>query len=177
MIALQKFERSDYERLISWIDDAESLMQFAGPHFTFPLTAEQLTESLRDKNRHAFRLLHLEKQEVIGHAEIYAGEQTAHLGRIIIGDKNLRGQGLGRLVVHELLKLVFLTLDKPRAELNVFDWNAPAIKCYAKAGFIFNPDKKFERSINSKSWIALNMFIEKEKFMNRLLSEETTKHV
>jgi hypothetical protein len=35
MIELQKFTKRDYKRLISWVDTAETLMQFAGPKFTF----------------------------------------------------------------------------------------------------------------------------------------------
>ncbi len=59
MIALQKFDKTGYERLIRWIDSEDTLMQFAGPAFTFPLTNEQLEKSLKDKNRFAFKVVDL----------------------------------------------------------------------------------------------------------------------
>ena len=58
----------------------------------------------------------------------------------------------------------FTNLDKNTAELNVFDWNTSAIKCYEKVGFEINPNIKFERKINDQIWIAINMTIDKNKW-------------
>lgn len=168
MIALQKFERNDFERLISWISDAESLMQFAGPGFHFPLTTEQLDQSLNDKHRQAFKVVNIANATVIGHAEIYLTEQSACLGRIIIGDESLRGKGVGQMIVHALLMHVFFELNRSKAELNVFDWNVAAIKCYEKVGFYINPLKKAERTVNGKTWTALNMVVEKDGFLKKI---------
>ena len=48
MIRLEKFEKDSYKDLISWVDNKEMLMQFAGPAFDFPLTNEQLDKSISD---------------------------------------------------------------------------------------------------------------------------------
>jgi RimJ/RimL family protein N-acetyltransferase len=160
MIGLQKFDHADYQQLISWISTEELLMQFAGPGFIFPLTIEQLNTSLSDKNRHAFKIVDTKKESVIGHAEVYVTEQTAYLGKIHI-HKDLRGMGIGQLIVRKLLDFAFTELGQSRVELNVFDWNVGAINCYQKVGFVFNPAKKTERTINGKVWTALNMVIQK----------------
>lgn len=173
MIALQNFERKDYERLIAWIENAESLMQFAGPAFTFPLTVEQLEKSLSDKNRHSFKVIDAACKAVIGHAEIYLSQQGAYLGRIIIGEKKFRGKGLGQQTVCELLKHAFFQLGQTKAALNVFDWNTAAINCYKKVGFVINPLKKAERVVNGKTWTVLNMVADKEKFLE-MFSFQTT---
>jgi RimJ/RimL family protein N-acetyltransferase len=173
MIALQNFERSDYAALISWIEDAESLMQFAGPAFTFPLTVEQLEQSHSDKNRHSFKVIDTAGEAVIGHAEIYLSQQSAYLGRIIIGDKKFRGKGLGQQLVYELLKHAFFQLNQTKAALNVFDWNTAAINCYKKVGFVFNPLKKAERVVNGKTWTVLNMVTDKEKFLETFSFQTT----
>jgi len=161
MLTLQKFTKSDYSRLISWVDTAETLMQFAGPKFTFPLTEEQLDESLSDQNRFPFKVIDTAIGVCIGHAEIYITEDSACLGRILIGDSQLRGKGLGQEIVSQLLNYCFNNLSKRKIELNVFDWNVNAIKCYEKVGFTINPDKKLEREINGKKWVALNMTLNK----------------
>jgi hypothetical protein len=99
MIRLEKFGRDNYGDLISWVDSEETLMQFAGPAFNFPLTPEQLDISLRDKNRIAFRIDSNETNLSLGHSEIYLSEDSAKIGRILIGDVTQRGKGLGQQIV------------------------------------------------------------------------------
>jgi RimJ/RimL family protein N-acetyltransferase len=164
MIILQKFTKRDYNGLISWIDSKETLMQFARPGFTFPLTSEQLDKSLSDKNRFAFTVIDTESGDCIGHSEIYLKEASASLGRILIGDEELRGKGLGKKIVIQLLDYSFNILNQSQVELNVFDWNISAIKCYEKVGFTINPEKKAERKINGETWVALNMTLDKQKW-------------
>lgn len=173
MIRLEKFERDFYADLISWVDTEEQLMQFAGPAFNFPLTREQLDKSLSDKNRFAFRVVNEKTNVSIGHSEIYLTEQSVYLGRILIGDTEQRGKGLGQQIVGLLLDFVFSNLNKTKVELNVFDWNIAAIKCYEKVGFIINADKKNERKIKNEIWTAINMTIDKSKWQELQAKKET----
>ncbi len=83
---LEKFNSIHSEKLISWIDTAESLMQFAGPSLSFPLTSEQLDQSLSDKNRFAFQALDSTSVAFVGYCKIFLTGNSALLGRIIIGD-------------------------------------------------------------------------------------------
>ncbi|WKS95663.1 GNAT family N-acetyltransferase [Riemerella columbina] len=165
MIEIQKFKEENIEKLISWIDNAEDLMQFAGPKFTFPLTKSQILESLEDKNRFAFTVKN--KDDIIGHAEIYFTKNSFALGRILIDNEN-RGKGYGKLLTEKLLDFGFQKTDMEFAELNVFDWNKPAIKSYEKAGFVINPNKSLKRTINGKSWTALNMRIYRKDYKKTL---------
>ncbi|MBL0135947.1 MAG: GNAT family N-acetyltransferase [Chitinophagaceae bacterium] len=164
MLRLETFDKDSYEELISWIGSEEELMQFAGPAFTFPLTKEQLETSVNDKNRFSFKVVNSITNVTIGHAEIYLTDHSAYLGRIIIGDKEQRGKGLGQQIVNLLLDFVFSTFDKTKVELNVFDWNVGAIKCYEKVGFVINPNKKIERQIKNEIWTAINMTIDKSRW-------------
>lgn len=165
MIRLEHFDKENYADLISWVTSEEELMQFAGPQFKFPLTPEQLDISLSDTNRYAFRIVTNETDVSIGHAEIYASADSAKIGRILIGDKKLRGKGLGKQIVHSLLDFTFSWLEKPKVELYVFDWNTSAIKCYEKVGFTINPDKKLERKVKEEVWVALHMTIDRAKWI------------
>ena len=161
MIRLEKFSSTHYANLISWVNNEEELMQFAGPAYSFPLTARQLDESLSDTNRYAFIVVDVDTNKNIGHCELYLKDISFHLGRILIGDKNQRGKGIGQQIVTALLEFGFKNFDKTTAELNVFDWNVAAIECYKKVGFSINPDKKIERKIHDKTWMAINMALEK----------------
>ena len=158
MISLLPFEETDYAQLIAWVPDEEMLMQFAGPHFTFPLTTEQLELSLSDTNRIAYKILHNADQIIIGHAEIVLEDaSTALLSRILIGEMAYRGKGLALPLVSQLLTLAFHQPGIEEISLNVFDWNIPAIKSYQRAGFRINKGKTLTRYVNNKTWTGLNM--------------------
>jgi RimJ/RimL family protein N-acetyltransferase len=156
MIRLEPFQRSPYRKLISWIENAELLMQFAGPMLHFPLTEAQLDESLADQKRLPYTVIENASDDMVGYGEIYRSRESAFLGRLFI-EEGHRGRGYGLQMVKRLIEISFLELDEPKAELNVFEWNVHAISCYKKAGFILNPYKKVIRQINGNSWAVLNM--------------------
>lgn len=160
MIRLEKFEKEMYQQLISWVESEEDLMLFAGPKFTFPLTKQQLESSLSDQKRFAFQVINQGNNLPIGHCEFSLTDQTVVLGRILIGDKFYRGKGLGKIIVTELLDFIKLKIDRQKIELNVFDFNIGAIKCYEKVGFKINHDKKTEVIFNGEIWNLLNMSME-----------------
>jgi len=167
MISLIPFDKTGFEQLILWAADEETLMQFAGPSFNFPLTASQLELSLADKKRLAYQVVHMPGQTIIGHAEIYLpGEATIVLNRILIGATAFRGRGIGLQVVKQLLQLAFNLPGIEEAILNVFDRNLPAIKCYEKAGFRISKDKTKTRQVNNQTWTALNMYLDKRTWEN-----------
>lgn len=165
-VRLEKFGKENYSELISWIDNEEALMQFAGPLLKFPLTMEQLDILLADKNRFAFRVVENQSNLSIGHAEIYLSKDSAKIGRIVIGVKEKRGLGFGKQLVALLLEFIFNNFKVSLVELNVFDWNIEAIKCYEKNGFTLIREKKLQREINNKVWTVLNMTINRVKYEN-----------
>jgi RimJ/RimL family protein N-acetyltransferase len=164
MIRLEKFNEKFYDNLIAWVDSEEFLMQFAGPAFTFPLSPEQLDKSLKDPNRYAFSVIDTNTNQIIGYCELYLKDNLFNLGRIVIGDKNQRGKGIGQQIVTCLLDFGFTNFDRTIAELNVFDWNISAIACYKRVGFTVNLYKKLEREMKGETWIAINMTLDKEKW-------------
>jgi RimJ/RimL family protein N-acetyltransferase len=165
MIRLEAFEKSDFDKLISWIDSEEMLMQFSGPAFTFPLNKEQLQTNLEDKKRGSYKVVDSATDAMVGYSEIYLLDRiSVLLARIIIGDSEFRGKGLGQKIVKMLLEISFDQLGFENAELNVFDWNISAIRCYEKAGFVINPDKMYTREIKGLTWTAINMVIDKNSW-------------
>jgi RimJ/RimL family protein N-acetyltransferase len=169
MIHLESFSGKDFGLLKTWAANQEELSQFAGTRFVYPLTDEQLLDYLNDPFVHAYKILDDESNNAIGHGEIYIAEdRIPKLCRIIIGDKSFRGKGLGIIIVNELLKLAFKITDSETAELNVYDWNTSAFKCYRNCGFIVNPQKQKTVFVNGKEWVSINMVISKKNFLSNL---------
>ncbi|MGQ9667827.1 MAG: GNAT family N-acetyltransferase [Anaerolineae bacterium] len=54
---------------------------------------------------------------------------------IAIGEKRFWNRGLGTKAVRTLLRFAFLELNLHRVELEVYDFNPRAMRCYEKAGF------------------------------------------
>ena len=167
MIRLEKFDKKSYSELINSIKNAKDLMQFGGPEFTFPLTEQQIDKTLSDENRIAFRVVNTVDVTTIGHCEIYFNQGSAKLGRILIMDQNQRGKGIGEKMVILLLEFILENRKERNIELNVFDFNIGAIKCYEKVGFVINPDKKLIREVDGESWTALNMVLNLEEWKNK----------
>lgn len=164
MTSLVNFQEEDAAKLISWIKNEEELMQFAGPQFQLPLTAKQITDSLKDKNRFAFKVVEVEIAKTIGYAELYLKENSFMLARILVDDVGLRGKGYGKVIVKQLLDFGFSNFDKTIAELNVFDWNVHAIRCYEKVGFKTDPHIRLERKVGDKIWVAIRMKLHKDDY-------------
>ena len=164
MIHLKKFDNHDYDNLISWIDSEEMLIRIAGRQMEFPVTKEQLDISQSDNKRNAFSIIDSETGKSIGHCELYLLENSAKIDRVIIGDRSMKGKGLCYQLMKLLLDHGFNVLRQPAIELNVFDWNTAAIRCYEKAGLKTNNDKTMEFETNGEKWIAFNMSIDKETY-------------
>lgn len=167
MVELKQFDNTDFDRLIQWIDSEESLIQFAGPIFKYPLTRKQLEVYIADKNRFAFKVIEINSGEIIGHSEIYdLGNNTSKLCRILLGNKNFRGKGFGQEIVKKLVEFTFKKLGSSQIELNVYDWNISAIKCYEKVGFLANPIKKEVDQLSNNKWTSINMTLKKLDWEN-----------
>lgn len=165
MVHLEKFEQADFEKFKSWIPNQHELFQFAGPIFTYPVTDEQLTIYSTDEKRSAFKVVLTQTGEAIGHCELNFENPLPRLSRILIGEKSLRGKGIGKLIVNEMLKELFLKRSFESADLNVFDWNTGAIKCYEQAGLVINKDIVYRYNNNGHITTVLNFGISKEKWL------------
>ena len=167
MITLSLFDQNDFKRFKSWIKSRDELFQFAGPIFTYPLTDEQLLTYINDPKRIAFKVSHSVTKEVIGHCVLNFENELPRLSRILVADINTRGKGLCKLIIHKMLEQLFIYRDFEAADLNVFDWNKSAIRCYEQVGFAINPAIVKCQMSNGEPWTALNMVILKEDWVRK----------
>lgn len=167
-IRMESFSEADFDTLISWISSEKELVQFAGPTFRFPLTKEQLSEHLEDSRRYAFKIIHTKANQPIGYCEAYhADEQNGRLCRVIIGDKNYRGKGYGTLLAKLLTAWTFDNLHVNSINLNVYDFNAAAIRSYENAGFKKMAVNEMTTQIENENWGSFKMAIEREVFYKK----------
>lgn len=168
MIELKPFTENDFETFKSWIHSEEELFQFAGPIFDFPLTDDQLRNYINMKDKKPFKVILRSTNETIGHCELNFENGNNRLSRILIGNREMRGKRIGEQVVRKMVILMFENKEINEVDLNTFQWNKPAIKCYEKVGFKINPDKSEKMIVNGNQWIKVNMTLKRKPAANIL---------
>jgi len=161
MLTFEPFTSDDFDRLISWIENEEDLIQFAGTYFSYPLTKSQLDEYIKSKDRQPLKIKLTESGEFIGHCELNYSERFPRLSRILIGQKEIRNKGVGLNIVRGMIEMIKQSSSQTNIiELIVFEWNVNAINCYKKAGFYIREDWEDIVIINNKKWRAVSMYLE-----------------
>ena len=175
MITLEKFEAEDIQRLINWVADADFLLQWSGSKFVFPLDEKQLTTNLemtRTDPPTQFMFKALLDGTTIGHIELMAVnyvEKSAVLARVLIGPKQYRGQGCGKMMIGLVLHFAFNELGLTKLDLGVFAFNKSAIQCYQQFGFkIYKtiPNREDEK------WTLLRMNLKKSAWIDMIKINE-----
>jgi len=176
MIKLNKFEESDIQRLISWIPDCKFLLQWAGPHYAYPLDEAQLLATL-DKTQGDSPSHYMYKANLgtttIGHIELLSADYatgTAILGRVLIGDEQYRGKGFGREMIQSAMKIAFAEIGFTLLNLGVFKFNSGAIKLYEGLGF--RPYRTIE-NMEDENWTLIRMNLSVDDWKK---TEATTQH-
>jgi RimJ/RimL family protein N-acetyltransferase len=174
-LQLVPFTRQDFAQLIFWSGDEDFLMQWGGPPFRFPLTEDQLKEYNKDASdvktaeRLNYKVVLAKTGQGIGHVsigKIDRENRTARIGRVLIGDVEQRGKGLGKELVEAALNICFDILDLNTVTLGVFDFNVPAQKTYVRAGF--SPQKVLEgvRTVKGVPWNIVEMSIDRATYLS-----------
>ncbi len=175
MIELKYFERSDFKQLIDWIETPEFLLQWGGPNFSFPLDDQQLEDYLNKSNTDnsttfVYSVIEKKTGKVIGHISLGNVDRinkSARVGKVLVGDKNVRGKGIGQQMMTEILKIAFDELDLHRVSLGVFDFNSSAIACYEKSGFVKEGLCRDARKIGDEYWNLWEMSILENEWFER----------
>jgi len=157
MIKLEPFTNKDFSRLINWIKSERELVQFAGPIFSYPLTESQLNEYLNKEELYPKKIIYIASGDIIGHCELNFINKIPRLSRILIGDENYRGKGLGKLLVELMIDEIQNIKSTNKVELRVFEWNKNALKLYEKNGFIIQPKSTFDFKYKNELWTNLYM--------------------
>ena len=165
-LSIRPFMREDFSTLIEWVPDVPSLVQWAGPCFGFPLDADQLetivAQSTGDRPRRRAWMATpaASPKETIGHFQIAYDRRcdTATLARVILAPQ-ARGRGLASSLVRLAVDEAFVDDTVFRLELNVYDFNTPAIRAYEKVGFVREGIRRQSAPVCGERWNTVIMSI------------------
>ncbi|MDP4146028.1 MAG: GNAT family protein [Bacillota bacterium] len=174
MYRLEKFQEEEIEQFISWIPDARFLLMSCGPIYKMASLKEQLLKDIEIagkeySDKKIFKVVDGEDNKVIGHIQLIRIDyelKTAVIGRVVIGNPELRGKGIGSEVLNKLLKISFEEMGLETIRLNVYDFNKRAMACYKKVGFIVEKIIENASEFQEEKWTNIAMIFPKERYEN-----------
>ena len=138
---LQEATTADIDELMDWFPEAEDINIWGGPDFRYPFTRSTFFEDI-----HWGRMASFSLRNSAGHlaafGQLYDREGRIHLARLIVS-RDMRGQGVGKRLIAELMAKGASLFDCDEYSLFVFQRNIAAFKCYESMGFVVSdyPDK------------------------------------
>lgn len=137
---LSNIEKDDMVTLYRWFSDSEFL-KYYDYYPPIPQTKDEVNKTFKDytekKESKVFGIKMVQNDSIIGIAgfdDIIFENSVATLF-IGIGNSSLRGKGYGKETMNLLLNYGFNNMKLHRIQLNVLEFNFPAIKLYEKSGF------------------------------------------
>ena len=154
---LRLFRHADIPPLLAWFQTPAELVQWGGPGRTFPLDEAQMLALLAETaGAHPAR-------------RIWAGDRHGALAAIasvldfrhgtalltMVGiAPDARGQGLAAPFIGQILKAVFEDPAIDRLELNVYTFNAAALRLYDALGFVREGIRRSLARVGEERWDA-----------------------
>jgi RimJ/RimL family protein N-acetyltransferase len=168
-VRLRAIEREDVPTFVRWFNDPE-VRQFLLLYQPMSTAQEERWfESLATRDDFIFAI------------EAHVGEQWIHIGNtglhqldwknrsatfgIALGEKACWGQGYGTDATRTMLDFAFRTLDLHRVELEVFEFNPRAMRCYEKVGFRRDGTRRQSHFYDGRYWDAYWMSILQQEFL------------
>ena len=146
-LMLLPMERHMASKVLEWLLD-EDVAQWAVFGDPRPLTVEEIEEQIvaarADPRIRMFAIVPLDSISPIGEAILQGIDwknRSAQYG-LIIGDRQMRGRGIGQEVTRIIVEYAFSDLGLHRIEALVLSGNVAAIHCLEKVGFTREGVKK-----------------------------------
>lgn len=128
---------NDIEKLREWRNDSQ-LSKYLKPmsHISPKMQKEWYMKYLADNSCIFFSVYDLTLKSIVGALAIYnMKENTAEIGKIVIGDSRARGKNIGYIALVMAMKIGNEFFDFQTYLLDCHEDNVPALKTYVKAGF------------------------------------------
>jgi len=142
-VMLREYRREDLEQMRKWVNDpgvTHFLSHVFLPAQTLPMTESFLERVLSGQSTNChFIIADRQTEAYVGQIDLLnlnTVDRCAELG-IVIGDPKRHNQGVGREAISLMLHFAFRRANLQRVELLVDADNAAAIRCYEKAGFVY----------------------------------------
>lgn len=151
-------QNSEYARLL---DD------FPATLFSSRANQEWMEKHLDDFLEFEYNIQDIKTQELIGLVDLGGNmrfHQDAFVG-IGIGDPEYWGKGYGTEAMAIILRYAFMELNLHRVSLNVFGYNARAIRSYQKNGFVTEGISKNAIERDGQFWDIVWMGILRDEWL------------
>ena len=139
-VRLRAIERADIPNFVRWLNDPE-VRQFIQMYAPLSQASEEhwFEEHLSRKNDHVFCVeAHVGDEWVpLGNCGLHGidWKNSVAVFGIVLGEKTHWGKGYGTDAARTMVHFAFDTLNLHRVELEVYDFNPRAMRCYEKVGF------------------------------------------
>lgn len=155
---LHSFEKKNFSILQNWVRSKELLFRFSATELSYPLTWEQWQAYQQKYPERRQYLAMTEDGLPYAFGEIIPQDvKSVRLSRLLVGDAQQRGRGLGGRLIHALIAEAVEKFAVERIDLFVLENNQGAIHCYEKAGFRFVDVPLIELEFEGKKYAVLKM--------------------
>jgi RimJ/RimL family protein N-acetyltransferase len=169
-IVLREYRMDDLPHLRKWANDPEVTDNLSNI-FVYPHSVENTQAFLKmmvdgSAESKGFIIAEKDTLDYIGQIDLHRIDwinRNAVLG-IVIGRKDMQNRGIGYEAIRLLQRFAFHTLNLHRLELEVYEFNERAIRCYRKAGFREEGRMRQRLYRHGKYWDILMMGILREEF-------------
>jgi len=124
----------DFDEVMSWFPDAQSVDIWGGPNFRFPFTGETFREDCGVDVMTSY-VLRNSAGELAAFGQSYDRQGRGHLARLV-SNPALRRQGAGRQLIRMIIAALEIAGDYDEYSLFVYRHNTPAYQCYLSLGFV-----------------------------------------
>ena len=168
-VYLRGIRKEDYtERLFCWANDQEvTHYMITGLQPSIKEKMEQLyLDTIKKQSEVVFAIVRKTDHLTIGLVGLYRlDDQARHAEfRIIIGEKEMWGQGIGSQCAKVIIRYAFANLNLNKVWLGVNEENIQAVKSYEKTGFVTEGKLREEIYRNNKYYGAIRMSILKREW-------------
>ena len=130
---------TDFSYLKGWITDERTHALWCANRIPYPLEEKSLCSILQKEQELdggcAYTITDESDRPIGFYCYSFHEEERCGFIRYFVVDNERRQKGLGREILSQLLQAGRQDGRALEVRLNVFTCNAPALKCYAKAGF------------------------------------------
>lgn len=156
MLTLTPFTAAHFALLVDWFPTHTELVQWGGPLLEFPLSRDQLERMLAEsRSDPPARLCWMAESEgvPVGHVQLGFDWRNGNalLSRVAIAP-DMRGRRLAFPLIALAIETAFRFETVERLELNVYTWNAPAIRTYERSGFILEGVRRSSARVEGARW-------------------------
>jgi len=162
-VMLREYRREDLPWVRQWVNDPDIVSHlsdiFLYPHANESTEAylEAMVEGNTDSR--GFVIADLASEAYIGQVNLDTIDWKNRVGKIgiVIGSPEYLGRGIGTEAMKLLIDFAFREMNLNRLELEVYDFNERAIRCYLNCGFIQEGRLRERQYKKGRYWDVIQM--------------------